>query len=251
MRLSGKVVLITGSTGIGAATAHLAAKEGARVFVAALEAGDCAGLEPLVCDLREPEAAGDALAACLERFGRIDALFNVAGISGRRFGDGPVDSCTDDAWEQLFESNVTTAFRLCRAAIRHWLEQPVGLNGLRGSIVNLGSVVASSPAPEHFATHAYAAGKGAIEALSRAMAAYYAPLRIRVNVLAPGLVATPMSARAQKDPEILAYAKKRQPLSDGILHAGDVAQAAVFLISDESRHMTGQLIRVDGGWSVR
>jgi NAD(P)-dependent dehydrogenase (short-subunit alcohol dehydrogenase family) len=111
-------------------------------------------------------------------------------------------------------------------------------------------VLAFSPQAQHFATHAYAASKGAIVAMSRAMAAYYAPHKIRVNVIAPGLVRTPMSARAQSDDELVEFIAHKQPLSEGMLDAADVAATALFLLGDQSRHMTGQVVGVDGGWAV-
>jgi NAD(P)-dependent dehydrogenase (short-subunit alcohol dehydrogenase family) len=119
-----------------------------------------------------------------------------------------------------------------------------------GSIVLVTSVLASNPVPELFATHAYAAIKGAEDALARTMAAYYAPHGVRVNSLAPGLVATPMSARAQADPTTAAYVQGKQPLARGFLPAEAIADAALFLLSDEARYVTGQRIAVDGGWSV-
>jgi NAD(P)-dependent dehydrogenase (short-subunit alcohol dehydrogenase family) len=114
----------------------------------------------------------------------------------------------------------------------------------------MGSVTATDPAPEFFATHAYAAAKGAITALMTAMAAAYLADRIRVNVVAPGLTATPMAARAAGDAAIRAYSARRQPLAGELMDADEVAHAAVFLLSDESRAITGQLLKVDGGWSV-
>jgi NAD(P)-dependent dehydrogenase (short-subunit alcohol dehydrogenase family) len=117
-------------------------------------------------------------------------------------------------------------------------------------MLNMSSVLAFSPQAQHFATHAYAATKGAIISMSLAMAAYYAPQKIRVNVIAPGLVRTPMSARAQTNPELLEFIAHKQPISDGMLEADDVARAALFLLGEESRHMTGQVITVDGGWTV-
>ncbi|PYT20301.1 MAG: short-chain dehydrogenase, partial [Acidobacteria bacterium] len=103
---------------------------------------------------------------------------------------------------------------------------------------------------QHFATHAYAASKGAIISMSRAMAAYYAPHKVRVNVIAPALVRTPMSARAQSDAELLEFISHKQPLSGGMLDAGDVAETALFLLGEQSRHITGQVVSIDGGWGV-
>jgi NAD(P)-dependent dehydrogenase (short-subunit alcohol dehydrogenase family) len=134
---------------------------------------------------------------------------------------------------------------MCRAVLGHMLEARI-----EGAILNMGSVTAFSPEPRFFATHAYAAAKGAVESLSVAMAAYYAPHRIRVNVIAPGLVRTPMSARAQGDPAILEYIARKQPLVPGILEPDEIARAAVFLMSDEARAITGQVLAVDAGWAV-
>jgi NAD(P)-dependent dehydrogenase (short-subunit alcohol dehydrogenase family) len=130
------------------------------------------------------------------------------------------------------------------------LEQAVAENGLRGAILNMASVLAESPEPVHFATHAYAASKGAILAMTKAMAAYYAPHKIRVNAIAPGLVRTPMSRRAQEDAEILAYIGRKQPLAEDLIPAEDIARASVFLMSDEARMITGETLTVDAGWSV-
>jgi NAD(P)-dependent dehydrogenase (short-subunit alcohol dehydrogenase family) len=114
----------------------------------------------------------------------------------------------------------------------------------------MSSVLACSPQAQYFATHAYAASKGAIISMSRAMAAYYAPHKIRVNVIAPALVRTPMSERAQSDDEVMEFISHKQPLSGGMLDAGDVAAAALFLLGEQSRHITGQVVTVDGGWTV-
>ncbi|MBI3473848.1 MAG: SDR family oxidoreductase, partial [Candidatus Solibacter usitatus] len=197
------------------------------------------------CDLSDESQAQRAFAACLERFGRLDALFNCAGISGRRFGDGPLHECSAEGWDKTLQVNVRGTFLLCREALRHWLaiSQP-------GAIVNMSSVLAFSPEPRYFAAHAYAASKGAIVSLSQAMAAYYAPYSIRVNVIAPGLVKTPMTRRAQSDGEILDFIRDKQPLSQGMLDPEDVARAALFLLGSESRYITGAVLNVDGGWAV-
>jgi len=250
MRLQDKAVLITGATGMGAAAARLASAEGARVLVASLREEDCRALSAETgCawhagDLRDPATAAAAVALALERFGRLDGVFNVAGASGRAHGDGPVHECTGEGWEFTVAANLTPVFMVCRAALPHMVERRAG------SILNMASVSAFSPEPAHFATHAYAAAKGAIIALTRAMAAYYAPHGIRVNALAPGLVRTPMSRRAQNDPELLRFMERKQPLSGGIMEPDEVARAAVFLLSDDARTITGQVLAVDAGWSV-
>jgi NAD(P)-dependent dehydrogenase (short-subunit alcohol dehydrogenase family) len=233
------VILITGCSGIARATAEAAEAQGARVLLAGL------GEDCFHVDLTTDHGADNALTACLGKFGRIDALFNVAGGSGRRFGDGPVHECTDEGWSRTMDLNLKTTFLMCRAVLRHWLalKQP-------GTILNMTSVLAESPEPAHFSTHAYAASKAAISGMTRSMAACYAPHRIRVNAIASGLVATPMSSRAQSDHDLLEYMKRKQPASDGIIAASEIASAAWFLLSDASRAITGQVVTIDGGWSV-
>ena len=114
----------------------------------------------------------------------------------------------------------------------------------------MGSVLDSSPEPRHFAAHAYAAAKGGVVALSRSMAAYYAPLKIRVNVIAPGMARTPSLERLDGDPELGPFLKKKQPLTEGMFDASEIARAALFLLSEESRAITGEVFHVDGGWRV-
>jgi NAD(P)-dependent dehydrogenase (short-subunit alcohol dehydrogenase family) len=128
--------------------------------------------------------------------------------------------------------------------------QPLNESGTRGSILLMGTVTATDPVPELFGTHAYAAAKGAITALMTSMAATYVEDRIRVNVVAPSLTRTPMATRAANDERILAFARRKQPLAGEMLDPAEVANAAVFFLSDESRAVTGQLLKVDGGWSV-
>lgn len=105
-------------------------------------------------DLAFRGAAESVLALCLSKFGRVDALFNAAGLSGRRFGDGPVDECTDEGWETTVAQNLGITFRMCRTVVGRMLEQAAGESGVRGAILNTGSALAESPEPRHFAHHA-------------------------------------------------------------------------------------------------
>lgn len=246
------VLLITGSTGIAEATALKAAQQGDSIFVISRDESHCLDLCARLpesgyyaCDLREESAVAEALTACLNRFGGVDALFNVAGISGRKHGDGPLHECTAEGWDVTLDSNARSMFLVCRGVLRRWLD-----TRRPGTILNMSSVLAFSPEPQHFAAHAYAASKGAIISMSLAMAAYYAPRKIRVNVIAPGLVRTPMSARAQSDEDVLEFIAHKQPLSGGMLDAGDVAETALFLLGEQARNITGQVVSVDGGWTV-
>ena len=251
-----KVLLITGSTGIAAATAELAAEAGAKIFVTSRTPENAEALAKktggafLAADLVRSDSASRVVDACVARYGRIDALYNVAGISGRKFGDGPLHECTEEGWETTLDANVKSMFLMCKAALGTMLKQPVAANGLRGTILNMASVLGFSPQAQHFATHAYAASKGAILGMSKSMAAYYATHKIRVNVIAPAHVRTPMSARAQNDPKILDLMKTKQPLAGDLIDAADVARASIFLLGDDSRMITADALTVDAGWSV-
>ncbi len=261
MNFQNKTLFIVGSTGIGAATARLAAQAGAAVFITSRTEENCRALTDeinesggvascLAADQTQAEKVEKAVAACIAAFGKIDAAFNVAGISGRKFGDGPLHECSEDGWDITLDTNAKGMFLFCRAQLNQMLQQSIGENGLRGTILNMASVLAFSPQRDFFATHAYAASKGAIISMSRSMASYYASHKIRVNVIAPSLISTPMSQRAQTNSEILDLMKSKQPLVEDLISAEDVARAALFLLSDEARVITGDVLTVDAGWCV-
>ena len=133
-----------------------------------------------------------------------------------------------------------------QAAVRKFLELKK-----QGTILNMGSVLGFSPSPLYFSTHAYAAAKSAIIGFSKAIAAYYAKHNIRVNVIAPELVETPMAERAANDENILSFIKTKQPLDSGrIGEADDTDGLAIYFMSDQSKFTTGQVVAVDGGWSI-
>src|SRR5215471_8941783 len=243
--------MVTGSSGIAAATARLWGTENP-VFVVGINGDECAALATDIheaafasADVRDEQSLKAAVVACLERFGRIDALFNVAGISARSAGDGPLHECKPAAWDLAMDVNAKGTFLMCREVLYVWMK-----SAQAGAILNCGSVLARHPQRDHFATVGYAASKGAIEAMSVAAAAYYAPVGIRINVIAPGLVRTPMSARAQTNPKITEYVIHKQPLAKGLLSAEDVAKTACFLLRSDSGPITGQIVTVDGGWAV-
>ncbi|CAN5599068.1 SDR family oxidoreductase [soil metagenome] len=260
-RLQDHGVIVTGATGIAAASARLFAAEGARIVVVSRTESHCRELVEAIgstggrasfvaADLTNESEAVDAVAAASETLGRVDGLFNVAGGSGRRHGDGPLHELTPGGWEWTVRLNATSHVLVSGPVLRVMLAQDRDADGLRGAIVNMGSVLASSPAPRLFATHAYAAAKGAILALTLASAAYYAPLGIRINAVAPALTVSRMSERAAADADTLSFARRKQPLSSGFLPAEDVAAAALYLLSPESRSVSGQILTVDGGWSI-
>jgi NAD(P)-dependent dehydrogenase (short-subunit alcohol dehydrogenase family) len=256
LRLANKRALIVGGTsGIGLAAARRFLEEGARLVIAgnSEEAGAAALLQLkdvgsasfFPCDAREIDEVTALFANTVFLLGGLDVLYHVAGISGRRFGDGPLHECTDEGWDATLSANLTSTFCTNRAVVRQFLKQ-----SSPGSILNMASVLAIAPSPHYFDTCAYAATKGGIIALSRLAAARYAAAGIRVNVIAPGLIDTPMSARAVADPAIRQFLRTKQPLTAGPGRPDDCGDAAVFLCSDEARFITGVVLPVDGGWCV-
>jgi NAD(P)-dependent dehydrogenase (short-subunit alcohol dehydrogenase family) len=251
-RLDGRVHVVTGATGMAADAARRFAELGADVVVVAKDRDECEalGLPHEIADLTDEAAAVRAFAAARDRHGRLDAVYAVAGGSGRRLGDGPLHETSLAAWSATVDLNLTPAFLAVREAVRAMLSQDPDATGSRGSVVVMTSVLAFDPAPSLFATHAYAAAKAAAVGMVRATAAYYAPHTVRINALAPSLVTTPMSARAAADPTSVEFSRAKQPLTGGFLDPADVTAAAVWLCGPDSRAVTGQVLTVDGGWSV-
>lgn len=247
-------MILGGTSGLGLSAARACRAEGARLVVVGradehwptAQATLGPEVRVLAGDATRPETAPAAIRTAVQELGGFHGLYHVAGGSGRAFGDGPLHAITDDGWDTTLRLNLTSLFYSNRAAVRQFLEQGSG-----GSVLNLGSVLAGSPSPQFFSSHAYAAAKAALIGLTRSAASFYAPHRIRFNALAPGLVATPMSQRAQGDEAILEFIRAKQPLDGGrIGQPSDLDAAVVFFLSDESRFVTGQLLAVDGGWSV-
>lgn len=248
------IVIIGGTTGLGLSAATAFVESGANVLLVGrkeqhvIEAQNKLGskAKAIVGDATYELTATTAIEHCIKYFGGFDGLYHVAGGSGRSLGDGPLHTLTLDGWNKTLELNLTSLMLSNQAAIKKFVE----LNQA-GSILNMGSVLGFSPSAKFFATHAYAAAKSAIVGFSKSIASYYASQNIRVNVLAPALVETPMSQRAAGDKEILSFIKSKQPLDGGrIGHSNDLDGLAVYFMSDQSRFTTGQVIAVDGGWCI-
>ena len=246
------IAVIGGTSGMGLAIARAVCAAGGRVAVLGRDdehlAGARASLAGIVeaGDATAPDAAERLVKDAVKKFGALHGLAHVAGGSGRTFGDGPLQGLTGEGLQRTLELNFHSVVWSNRAAVRAWLAQGCG-----GSIVNIGSVLATAPAPRHFATIAYASAKAAVEGFTRSIAAAYAPHGIRANVLAPGLVDTPMSRRAAGSADIMEFVRLKQPLDGGrIGHPEDLTGAALYFLSDASRFCTGQVLAVDGGWSV-
>lgn len=255
-RLADKIAIVTGGgSGIGLATAQLFAEEGARVIVFDINASHTdlnlppSNEPPLPSALRVDVTSASEVESAIKQVVKIcnhlDILVNVAGGSGRKWGDGPTDSCSLEGWEKTLALNLDSVFHCCKYALQVMLTQG------RGVIVNVSSVLGMVGGDNDFATHAYASSKGAVISLTRSIASYYAPRGIRANVICPGLIATPMSQRVQESEHIRARLPQLQPLTGGFGSPQDVAQAALYLASDESSFVTGSVLTVDGGWTVR
>lgn len=249
-----KIVVIGGTAGIGFSASQAFIKHGAVVVVVGRDSSHVAEAkkklgkngEAINGDATNPETAVNAINFCIDKFGGFDGLYHVAGGSGRAWGDGPLHTISIEGWNKTLELNLTSLMLSNQAAINQFIKQKSG-----GTILNMGSVLGFSPSPEFFSTHAYAAAKSAVIGFSKSIAAYYAKNNIRINVIAPGLVETPMATRASNDESILAFIKKKQPLDAGrIGQPEDLDGLAVYFMSDYSLFTTGQVIAVDGGWSV-
>lgn len=262
-RLSGKVAVVVGAgqtpgetIGNGRAIALTFAREGAEVLCVdrlaeraegvaaeiAAEGGTAFAHQADITDLAQCEGI---VAAALERWGRIDILVNNVGVGAA--GDGPAQRCTDEAFERVFAINFTGARRLIRAALGPMREAG------RGSIVNISSLASIAGAN----MIAYEISKAALNRLTTATAQGNAAKGVRCNAILPGLMDTPMGVggTAERDGKSLDEQReirgKLVPLKGGMGSAWDTANAALFLASDEARFVTGVLLPVDGGASVR
>jgi NAD(P)-dependent dehydrogenase (short-subunit alcohol dehydrogenase family) len=252
---SKRCVIVGGTSGLGRTAAERFLAEGAALVIAGLPDGKGPETEAMLrsrgsvrfiaCNATDPQQVERLFREAAVALGGLDVLYHVAGSSGRRLGDGPLHECSDEGWQATLDANLKSTFLTNRMAVRHFLERKQN-----GVILNMASVLAVAPSPRHFDTCAYTASKGGVIALSRLAAASYAGKGIRVNVLSPGLVDTPMSQRAVRDPAILEFLRSKQPLAGGPARAEDCSDAAVFLCSDEARLITGAVVTVDGGWCV-
>lgn len=246
-RFEDRVALVVGgSRGIGAAVCRRLAAEGARVWVgfherrdaaedvAAQIAGAGGEATPIPIDVRDGASVQAAADAVFEERRRIDVLVNSAGITR----DGLMLAMEDEDWQAVVDTNAGGSFRVCRAVGRYMLVRR------GGSIVLLSSVAGRKPGRGHVN---YAASKGAVEAITRALAVELARKNVRVNAVAPGVIVTEMSARVR---EAAAETILGEILQGRFGEPDQVAAAVAFLASDDAAYITGHVLPVDGGFKM-
>jgi NAD(P)-dependent dehydrogenase (short-subunit alcohol dehydrogenase family) len=194
--------------------------------------------ETFSCDLSNLEEIPKLVQDIIDKHGQIDVLVNNAGINMKK----DFTEVTDEDFQRILQTNLTAVFALSREVVKHMLEKQI-----RGSIVNISSMASQYGIPKVIA---YTASKSAIEGMTRAMAVELSPKGIRINCIAPGFIATEMSAKAlNNDPERKGKALGRTPMGE-LGQPSDIGDAAVFLASDASKYITGVILPVDGGNSI-
>ena len=249
-RLDGKVALVTGaSRGLGAGMAAALATAGADLVLHASEqppASTAAELEAstgrrpslLTANLSDRQAADRLIADAIDAFGHLDIVINNAGIIRRR----PAVEHTDDEWDEVIEVNLSNVFRLSRAAGRHMLARRSG-----GKIINIASMLSFQGG---ITVPGYAAAKGGLVQLTKALANEWAPHGINVNAIAPGYMETDNTRALRADPDRNRTITERIPAGRWGTPQ-DLAGAAVFLASAASNYVHGHVLVVDGGWLGR
>lgn len=246
-RLRNKVAIVTGAgAGNGRAIALRFAEEGCAVAVSDINLVAVRETAQMVeaaggrawayrTDVTQRAEVEQMVDEAVSTLGAIDMLVNNAGV----FFNATFDEMSDTQWHHMIDVNMTSVFLVSQAVIRHWLQ-----NERSGAIVNLSSISASIA----FTNSAhYCAAKAGVSALTRCIALEYGPRGIRCNALAPGIIETAMTRPALSDPATVADWTRRIPLRS-FGQPRDVADAALFLASDESRYITGDVLLVDGGW---
>ncbi len=243
-RFEEKVVLITGAaSGIGRATALRLAEEGAKLFCTDLQAeaveqtvkeAETHGTEATahVCDVSDPGQAKSAVQACVDRFGRLDVLLNVAGILKME----PTEVASLETWNKILSVNLTGTFLMCQAALPHLLESS-------GNIVNTSSTAALAGAPW---SAAYAASKGGVSAMTRTFAIEFGKKGLRANAVCPGSIKTPMTSRSVLPEGFDSSLLQRLLPLDKARGPETVASTIAFLASEDACHINGEEIRIDG-----
>lgn len=245
MKLTNKISIVTGaSNGIGLAIAKLFVDNGSTVVLsdvdekAGLQAAKDLGSKAsfVKCDVSKSQEVFKLVQSTLEKFGRLDVMVNNAGIGALT----NILTCSDDDWHRVIETNLSGVFYGTRAAAIAMKE-----NNIKGSIINMTSILGIVAMPQ---TVAYSSSKGGVSNLTRASSHDLAPYGIRVNAIAPAFIKTNMTKDILNNPDFANMVKTNTPLG----YAGepmDIAQAALYLASEDSGYVTGIILPVDGGWT--
>ncbi len=242
MRLEGKRAIVTGaSSGLGKAIAEEFLKEGAFVVFSDLNeisVPDKGKAVFIKCDVSKKEEVENLVKEAVERFKGLDIMVNNAGISS----SGDIISVDDKSWDKTLAINLSGVFYGTRAAARYMKE-----NNIKGSIINMASILGAVGYPNSVA---YCVSKGGVAQLTRASALDLSSFGIRVNAIAPGFIKTKMTQSLAENSSYRKPIEEATPL--GYMgEPEDIAKAALYLASDDSKYVTGTILFVDGGWTAR
>ncbi len=253
MRLKDKVAIVTGAaSGIGRAIAKAYGDEGAKVVVSDIRKEPREGGTPtheminenggeaifIETDVSSEDEVDELINETIDKYGQIDILVNNAGI----FHQQKIHESDTEKWKDLIDVNLNGVYLTTKKVISHMLQ-----NDIEGKIVNISSIAGSVG---YAASPAYCASKGALTNLTRELAVDYAGEGINVNAISPGVIKTEMTDQFTSDPEMKAFMEQNTPYKR-LGEPEDIANAAVFLASDESDFINGEDIRVDGGWTAK
>ncbi len=252
MRLESKVAIVTGaSSGIGRSIALRFAEEGAEVVVADIQEKPREGGKPthqkikdkdgeaifVETDVSSKESVEVMFQKTIEEFGRVDVVVNNAGI----FMQSKVEDLNEDEWDKLMEVDLKGVYLCTKEAVNHMLSK-----NIEGSIINISSIAGLLG---YKGAAAYCAAKGGVSNFTKEVALDYGSDGINVNAICPGVIKTEMTKQFREDPEMKAFMENNTPYKR-LGEPGDIANAAVFLASDESNFIHGENLVVDGGWTI-